>query len=77
MESEFADLSTTVGKTSEVDNDSPMLKGRGIDLKTRKDYETLTEVAEFPNSSLRNEFKNNRKLQKGCHKLLKMADKHY
>ncbi len=73
IESEFADLSTTIGKTSEGDNDSPTLKGRGIGLKNRKDYETLTEVAEFPNSALKNEFKNNRMLKKGCHKLLKMA----
>ena len=53
IESEFADLSTTIGKNSEGD--------------------TLTEVTEFPNSAFKNEFKNNRMLKKGCHKLLKMA----
>lgn len=30
IESEFADLSTTIGKNSEGDTDSPTLKGRGI-----------------------------------------------
>jgi hypothetical protein len=49
------------------------MKGNGLSLKNRKDYETLTEVAEFPNSTFKNEFKNNRMLKKGCHKLLKMA----
>jgi hypothetical protein len=73
IDSEFADLSTTIGKTSEGENDSPTMKGNGLSLKNRKDYETLTEVAEFPNSTFKNEFKNNRMLKKGCHKLLKMA----
>lgn len=46
--SEFAEMSTTVGKPSEMDHDSPTLKGRNGGLRTKRETERLSEVAEFP-----------------------------
>lgn len=60
--SEFADQSTTVGKTSDADNDSPSLKGKQAGLKTKRDFDMLTEVAEFPVSTFKNDFRNMRVL---------------
>lgn len=46
--SEFAEMSTTVGKPSEMDHESPFLKGRNGGLGTQRETERLSEVAEFP-----------------------------
>jgi hypothetical protein len=41
------------------------------------DYETLSEVVEFPQSAFNNEYRKTRILSKGCPKLLNMANKHH
>lgn len=72
QDSEFADQSTTVGQTS---CDSPTLKHKRPELIN--DYETLSEVVEFPQSSFNNDYRKTRILNKGCPKLLHMANKHH
>jgi hypothetical protein len=75
--SEFAEMSTTVGKPSEID--SPIYKGRseGIDTLKHQPTDQLPEVAEFPANTFHNDNRHNRILHKGCQKLLKMANQHY